>query len=65
MSHDLHPFMNAFRGGRLVIVFLFGLFLAVMLIGFVAEGLRPSIGSQPTQTPAGGRDESRFVVLRH
>jgi hypothetical protein len=41
MSHDLKPITNAFRGGRLVAVLLFSMFMLVMILGFVAQAFRP------------------------
>lgn len=42
MSQDLRPITNAFRGGRLVIMLLFALFMLAMILGLVAQAFRPT-----------------------
>jgi hypothetical protein len=41
MSQDLKPITNAFRGGRLVILLLFSLFMLAMILGLIAQAFRP------------------------
>ena len=41
-SQDLRPITNAFRGGQIVIVLLFALFISAMILGLLAEAFRPS-----------------------
>ena len=49
MSQDLRPITNAFRGGRLVIMLLFALFMLAMILGLVAQAFRPA-SLDPTRT---------------
>ncbi len=55
MSQNLRPITNAFRGGRLVIMLLFALFITVMVLGFVAQTLRPTFAPAVAGDSSTGR----------
>ncbi len=57
MSNDLKLITNAFRGGRLIVVLLFSLFMLVMVLGFIAQAFRPD-------SAAGPRPDSHFRRAR-
>jgi Kef-type K+ transport system membrane component KefB len=47
LRHDLRPIMSAFRGGRLIIVLFFALFMAIFVLGFVVEALKDPSPQSP------------------
>jgi Kef-type K+ transport system membrane component KefB len=52
LRHDLRPITSAFRGGRLIIVLFFVLFMAIFVLGFIVEALKNPSPQSPR--PAGG-----------